>query len=140
MINGFSEVDTMQKIEDKIGKEDEWQEQEDTLPMTSREFTESETWRSGRWSTLSNSSTMTENTTSYHRTRLISPQLPPTRDSWLGKSFGWLSANYKASNISIDSIGVSSDSTAVETNPHNTVVVIDFDSSVDQFECNKTTR
>lgn len=140
MINGFSEDDTMQRIEDKIGKEEEWQEQEDASPLTSREFMESETWRSGRWSTVSNSSTMTENTTSYHRTRLIGPQLSPTRDRWLGKPFGWLSANLKASNISIDSTGESSDSTAVETNPHNTVVVIDFDSSVDQFECNKTIR
>lgn len=139
MLNGFSEDDTMQTIENKIGKEEECQEQEDAS-TTSREFTESETWRSGRWSTVSNSSTMTENTNSYHRTRLIGPQLPPTRDSWLRKPFGWLSANYKASNISIDSIGQSSDSTAVETNPHNTVVVIDFDSSVDQFECKKTIR
>lgn len=140
MINGFLEDDKMQIIEDNIGKEDEWQEQEDTLPTTSREFTESETWRSGQWSTMSNSSTMTENTTSYNRPRLIGPQLPSSRDKWLEKPFGWLSDNYKASNISIDSIGESSNSTAVETNPHNTVVVIDFDSSMDQFECNKTIR
>lgn len=140
MINGFLEDDTMQRIEDKIVKEEKWQDQEDALPMTSREFTESETLRSERWSTVSNSSTMAENTTSYHFTRLVGSQLQPSHDSWLGKPFGWLSANYKASHISIDSIDEPSDSTAVEMNPHNTEVVIDFDSSVDQFECIKTIR
>lgn len=137
--NGFSEYGMMQRIEDKIGKVETRKEQEDVSPTTSREFTDGETWRSGPWSTVSNSSTMAENTTSYHRTRLIGPQLPLTRDIWLGKPFAWLSANYKASNVSIDSIGGSSDSTTVETNPHNTVV-IDFESSADLFECNKTIR
>lgn len=110
------------------------------MPKTSQEFMESEIWHSRRWSTDSVATTVTENTITYHRTRLAGTQtLPPTHDRWLKKPFGWLKADYKASNISIDSIAESSDSTVVETNPHKTVVVIDFDSSVDHFECDVTT-
>lgn len=124
-----------------IVEEEEWrQEQEDAWPKTSREFVESETWHSRRWSTTSIATTVTENTITFHRTRRAGSQtLPPMQDSWLKKPFGWLSADYKASNVSIDSIAESSDSSMVETNPHKTVVVIDFDSSVDHFECDVTT-
>ncbi|XP_008186844.1 uncharacterized protein LOC100570313 isoform X2 [Acyrthosiphon pisum] len=124
-----------------VEDEEEWrQEQEDVWPKTSREFVESETWHSRRWSTASMATTMTENTITYHQTRRAGSQtLPPAQNSWLKKPFGWLSADYKASNVSIDSIAESSNSTIVETNPHKTVVVIDFDSSVDHFKCDETT-
>jgi len=121
-----------------ISEEEEGcQEQEDVWPTTSREFIESETWRSQRWSTTSVMSTVTEKMTADHHTR-HSQSLPHANDSWLKKPFGWLSADHKASNISIDSIDESTDSTVVETNPHKTIVVIDFDNSVDQFECDVT--
>lgn len=129
------------EVQTAIVEEEEWrQEQEDAWPKTSREFVESETWHSQRWSTTSMETTVTENTITYHRTRRAGSQtLPPTQDSWLKKPLGWLSADYKASNVSIDSIAESSDSTMVEMNPHKTVEVNDFDYSVDHFECNETT-
>jgi len=143
MINGDLEDDGMQRsgeVQTVIDEEEEWrQEQEDAWPTTSREFIESETWRSRRWSTTSIATTGTENSITFHRSRLAATQTLPTHDSWLKKPFGWLSAAYMASNVSIDSIAESSDSTVVETNPHKTVVVIDFDSSVDPFECEVAT-
>ncbi|XP_025197434.1 uncharacterized protein LOC112596153, partial [Melanaphis sacchari] len=135
------EDDTTQRSGDtqtRIGEQDEWMKPEDMLPMTSREFMKSETWRSRQWLTASNSSTVFKNTTMNHRTKLVGTLMPSTYGSWLKKPFGLLSADFMASNISIDSISESSNSTAVETNPHETVVVMDFDSSVDQYKYNMT--
>jgi len=116
------------------------EEEEDVWSTISREFVENVTWRSRGWSTASNSSTVTENTTLYHSTKLIDTQQPPTHGNFLEKPFDCLHTDYKESNVSIDSISESSESTVMKTNPHKTVVVIDFDSSVDQFDCNMAIR
>ncbi|XP_060846424.1 uncharacterized protein LOC132926100 [Rhopalosiphum padi] len=132
------EDDTMQRSGDMqttIGEEEE-----DVWSTISREFVENVTWRSRGWSTASNSSTVTENTTLYHSTKLIDTQQPPTHGNFLEKPFDCLHTDYEESNVSIDSISESSESTVMKTNPHKTVVVIDFDSSVDQFDCNMAIR
>jgi len=140
-INGDSEADVMQNsgaVQTVISEEEDgWQDQEDAWPTTSREFIESETWRSRRWSSDSVVTTVTENMTADHHAR-HTQSLLHTHDNWLKKPFGWLSADHKASNVSIDSIDDLTDSTVVETNPHKTIVVIDFDNSVDPFECDMT--
>lgn len=113
---------------------EEWQEQEVALPSNSH--VESETWRSRRRSTTP---TLSENTSTYRHSRLTAtkPTTPP-QDSSLEKPFGWLRTDYKASQVSIESTGESTDNTTVEASSHKTIAGIDFDNLIDRFKCNET--